>query len=258
MDELRIRFLGTGNAFHRDGRGSQSIWLEPAGSAPLLVDVGPTAVQAMLRYGETPERVERVLFTHLHGDHIAGWPFLLLRLVLGPTRERPLDVHGPSGLRDRLDRLSRACFDDALRPESFELRFHEWPIEPRVGEELGDGITLDRFPVKHHPSSMGLRLGLGGMQLGVSGDTGWCEGLEQTAAGTEMTVVECTSLAPESETHLSLAEIRRGRERLGSRELVLVHTIDAVAEELAVDPIAGVLAAHDGMLWRPPGAPGTA
>ena len=60
MPALSIVFLGTGNAFNVDGRGSQSIWIEPAGGPPFLVDVGPTALAAMQRFGLRPGAVGRV------------------------------------------------------------------------------------------------------------------------------------------------------------------------------------------------------
>jgi len=258
MEPLRIRFLGTGTAFHGDGRGSQCLCIEPGAGASIAVDLGPTAARAMSRYGVEPDHLDAVVFTHLHGDHIAGWPFLLLNLVILARRTRPLEVYGPVGLRERLEGLVALCFEDALRCPAFELRYHEWAVEVREGDAIGGGVMLDRYPVKHHASSVGLRLHVGGLRVGISGDTGWCEGLERLTAGNDVSIVECTTPRPVSETHLSLEEIRRGRERLGSSELLLVHLGDDVADELAVNPIRGVIAANDGMVWTPPGsAPGS-
>jgi len=251
VETLQIRFLGTGTAFHGDGRGSQCLWIAPRAAGPIVVDLGPTAVRAMLRYGVDPARVDRILFTHLHGDHIAGWPFLLLNLVILEGRTRPLDLYGPPGLGERLERLAALCFEDAVRRRAFELRCHEWPVEEREGDEIVGGVGLDRYPVRHHASSLGLRLHVDGLRIGISGDTGWCEGLERLTRGNDLSIVECTTPRPAAETHLSLDEIRRGRDRLESAELVLVHLGDDVAEELAIDPIRGVVAASDGMIWTP-------
>ena len=62
MSRLRIVFLGTGNAFNTDGRGSQAIWIEPEGGPTLLVDAGPTALAAMERFGLSARDVCRLAF----------------------------------------------------------------------------------------------------------------------------------------------------------------------------------------------------
>jgi ribonuclease BN (tRNA processing enzyme) len=252
MSVVTIRFLGTGNAFQPDGRGTQCIWIEFGTESPFLVDAGPTAISGMLRCGLDPQSIDRLFITHLHGDHVAGWPFLLLHLVVLGRRSRPFDVYGPSGVGERLDALAGLCFEDATGRRAFEVRYHEWPVEERSGVAGGGAVRLDLLPLKHHPSSLGLRFHLGDLRVAVSGDTGWCPNLETLAAGSDLSVLECTSPTPEVPTHLSLEEIREGRERLGPGEVVLVHLSDEVAEELVVDPIAGVIAAYDGMTWSSP------
>jgi ribonuclease BN (tRNA processing enzyme) len=247
-----VRFLGTGNAFHLSGRGSQCIWIEPETDSPFLVDAGPTAMSGMLRHDLDPQAIDRLFVTHLHGDHIAGWPFLLLHLIILGRRTRPFDLIGPVGVRERLESLARLCFEEAAAKREFEIRYHELPVEKRTGVAVGRDMTLDLLPLQHHPSSIGLRFHLDGRRIGVSGDTGWCRNLETLAAQSDLAILECTTAAPESKGHLSLDEIRAGRERLGPGEVVLVHLSDDVAEELAVNPIAGVIAAYDGMIWSPP------
>jgi len=112
VSTVRIRFLGTGNAFNADGRGSQSLWLEAAGEPALLVDAGPTALCAMERFGEDCQRLDRLFVTHLHGDHTAGWPFLLLHHVFLGRRERGFTVHGPAGTQNLLEGLAGHCYGE--------------------------------------------------------------------------------------------------------------------------------------------------
>jgi hypothetical protein len=64
-------------------------------------------------------------------------------------------------------------------------------------------------------------------------------------------ILECSSARKQSLTHLSLDEIRARRERLGRCEVVLTHLTDAVAQELALDPVPMLTGAHDGMTWAP-------
>ena len=246
MGSGQILFLGTGTAFNDDGRGSQAIWLAPAGGPPFLVDIGPTAMSAARRYGAPLEQLDRLLVTHLHGDHTAGWPFLLLHWVFAVRRTRPFDVHGPSGTRECLEGLVRHCYGELLERHTFEIRYHEIPVESRDSLESG-GLELDVYPMQHHASSIGYRLRVGELRVAVSGDTAWCDSLERLGQGSDLLILECTSAGPPLPAHVCLDEVRRGVERLGAARVVLIHLPDAVAAELARDPIPGVAAAHDGM-----------
>jgi ribonuclease BN (tRNA processing enzyme) len=245
-----VRFLGTGTAFNSDGRGSQAIMVRPAAASPFLVDIGPTALQAMARLDIERSAIDRLFLTHLHGDHTAGWPFLLLHQLFVAGRRRPFHVHGPEGARERLEALALHCYGELLERREFDLHYHEFPAEERAGVDGRQGMAFDILPMRHHQSSVGLRFRMPGLTLAVSGDTGWCENLERLGDGCDLLILECTSARKESETHLCLDEIRANRERLGRCQVILVHLTDDVAQELALDPIPMLFAAHDGMIWR--------
>jgi ribonuclease BN (tRNA processing enzyme) len=251
MASPRIHFLGTGNAFNTDGRGSPSVGVEPAGGPASLVDIGPTTLAAMQRQGVDPAGFDRLFVTHLHGDHIAGWPFLLLHLVLRLRRSRPFDVFGPPGTRDCLESLARLCWGELVERQGFPLRYHEHGVQPARGLDAGAGLTFDLYPMRHHESSVGYLLRFDGQRLGISGDTAWCPSLERLAAACDSLVLECSSVERQPVAHISLDELREGRERLEARRVFLVHLTDEVARALARDPIAGVDATHDGLTVVP-------
>jgi ribonuclease BN (tRNA processing enzyme) len=244
-----VQIAGSGTAFHQDGRGSQCLLVQPTSSAPFLVDLGPTAICGMERYGFDYARVARVFVTHLHGDHTAGWPFLLLNLRFVHGRVEPLDLVGPLGARRHLQRLSATCYGDLLEPKrlGFEIRYHELQVGAVDGLEVAGG-RFDLVPVEHDPSSIGYRFHLEEGSLAVTGDTRWCSGLERLASGTDLLIMECTTVRRTELSHVSLEELREKANRLGTRRVVLVHLGDEVAAALAADPIAGIVAGYDGMV----------
>ncbi len=251
MDRPQLQFLGTGTAFHTDGRGSQCILVQPPPPAPpFLVDLGPTAMAAVMRMGIHLDRLDRLFITHLHGDHVAGWPFLLLHLNFIERRSRALDVHGPQGVRECLEGLMRLCYRDIVEGTGlgFEIRYHELAVTTGSGLEAG-AASFDVLPMDHHPSSIGYRFEVGGKTLGVTGDTRWCANIEQLARRSDVLLLECTSVDPVEQAHVSLGEIRERIGSLGDCRVLLVHLSDAVAARLAADPIPGVTATHDGMLY---------
>jgi ribonuclease BN (tRNA processing enzyme) len=250
MSASQVCFLGTGTAFNSDGRGSQSILVRPAGASPFLVDIGPTAMQAMARYDMDFRGIDRLFLTHLHGDHTAGWPLLLSQVFIA-ERSRPFHIYGPTGTRELLQGLVALCYGDVLREQAFEVIFHEFAVEERADLDGGEGMRFDLHTMHHHESSVGIRFRMQGLTMAVSGDTGWCDNLERLGEGCDLLILECTSARRQSPTHLSLDEIRSGRERLGRCQVVLVHLTDEVAQELAIDPVPMLLGAYDGMSWPP-------
>ena len=91
MSEVKVRFLGSGDAFGSGGRLQACIHVE-AGAMDFLLDCGASALCAMKRLGVPPSSVEAIILTHLHGDHFGGIPFFLLEAQLVSKREKPLVI----------------------------------------------------------------------------------------------------------------------------------------------------------------------
>jgi ribonuclease BN (tRNA processing enzyme) len=77
------------------------------------VDFGASSLIALAQPGIEHNSIDAVLLTHLHGDHAAGVPFLLMDAVLAARRTRPLTIAGPRELRVRMDAIREALFPAA-------------------------------------------------------------------------------------------------------------------------------------------------
>lgn len=106
---MEVRVLGCGDAFGSGGRLHTCFHVRAA-STRFLMDYGASALIAMRRFGVDPNGVETVFLTHLHGDHFAGLPFLILDAQLVSRRTTPLTIVGPPGLGERLPALMEAMF----------------------------------------------------------------------------------------------------------------------------------------------------
>jgi ribonuclease BN (tRNA processing enzyme) len=189
---VKVTALGTADALCAAGRGTTA-WLVDDARGSYAVDFGPTALLALRKLGRNPEELDAVHFTHLHGDHIAGWPFLLLQ-----HRLKPLIASGPPGTRDRLQTLWAACYaDTAEKKLPFELQVLE--IEPGETHQLC-GRTVSAFRAQHMgPKHVALSLRID--ELAFSGDTGKLpEGLCQ---GAKLLCCECTYARAWSSKHLN-------------------------------------------------------
>ena len=195
---MKVTALGTGDALCAAGRGTTA-WLVDDARGSYAVDFGPTALLALRKLGRDPQELAAVHFTHLHGDHIAGWPFLLLG-----ARRRPLLASGPPGTRDRLQTLWAACYaDTAQRPLPFELTVVE--LQPGETQTLC-GRKVSAFRAQHMgPKHVALSLRID--EVAFSGDTGKLpEGL---CDGAKLLCCECTYARPGDPKHLDWDTLRQ-------------------------------------------------
>jgi len=234
----RVVALGSADAFSSAGRGNTA-WLVEDGAPPCAVDLGPTALLALRRLGRDPQELRAVHFTHLHGDHIAGWPFLLVDAVYRARRQDPLAVTGPPGTRERLQALWAACYADAAAKElPFALDVRE--LAPGESAEVC-GRRVEALRAQHQrPPHVALSLRLHGPAgvLAFTGDTGPHPGLQDLARGAALLCAECTDLrtppsassgaspdypAEAGRRHLSWDDLRALLPALGARRIALGH-----------------------------------
>ena len=156
----RVVVLGSADAFCSAGRGNTA-WLVEDGGPLCAVDLGPTALLALRKLGRDPQELRAVHFTHLHGDHIAGWPFLLVDAVYRANRQDPLAVTGPPGTRERLHALWSASYADAAAKDlPFALEVRE--LAPGDSAEVS-GRRIEALRAQHQrPPHVALSLRLHG------------------------------------------------------------------------------------------------
>lgn len=105
----------------------------------VLIDCGEGAQNRLLAAGVSPNSLDAVCCTHLHGDHVLGLPGLLATMGMD-DRQRPLRLIGPSGLTDLLDALATT---PALKI-TIPLEIDEW--DP---SELPTTETTPLAPIGH-------------------------------------------------------------------------------------------------------------
>ncbi len=158
-----------------------------AGRRLFMVDSGSNGVRNLQRMGLTAGRVEALLLTHFHSDHIDGLgETAMLRWTAGSQTE-PLPVHGPPGVDQVVAGFNLAYALDA----GYRTAHHgptvappsgagavAVPFEtPAPGAEItlidDDGLTVRAFAVQHEPvaPAVGDRFDYGGRSLVISGDT---------------------------------------------------------------------------------------
>ena len=197
----------------RNRRTRSSIVIKGDGGS-LLVDTSPDMREQLLACAIA--RVDAILFTHAHADHIIGLDDVR---GLNRTAGRPLEVYGT---RETLDEIGRR-FDYAFRPWQPPLFFRP-VLEPRViepgGEIVAAGLQIKLFQQDHgFIPTLGLRVG----NFAYSTDV---VALDDTAfealTGVDTWLVGCFQREPHK-THADLHTVLSWVERLRPRRTILTH-----------------------------------
>jgi ribonuclease BN (tRNA processing enzyme) len=207
MGSVRLQFLGCGDAFASGGRFQTCFHLH-GDEEPVLIDCGATALIALKRQGIDPSSIGWVALSHLHGDHFAGLPWLILDGQFA-RRSRPLVIAGPPDSEQRFKQAFEALYPGATavrRP--FEIRFVE--LLELTHSQLGPaGVTA--FEVRHQSGapSYALRVQYGGKVIAYSGDTEWTDNLIEAASGADLFICECNYFDKRVPGHLDYQRSRR-------------------------------------------------
>ena len=177
---------------------------------PYLIDFGPGVVRrvaaayrnGIMAFGFGATNLKTVFLTHLHADHTAGYPDLILTPWIMGRRE-PLEVYGPKGLKAmtnhvtkawQLDIVDRINGAERLEAEGSRVIVHE--IKP--GPVYKDSnITVTAFPVRHGEmkDAFGYRFETPDRTIVISGDTAPTETIVENSCGCDVLIHEAYSQA---------------------------------------------------------------
>lgn len=254
-DGLHIGFCGTGSPLPDPDRAGPCAAIV-AGRRLILVDAGEGAARNLAAMGLPAARVERVLLTHFHSDHIDGLGALALQRWVQGHASTPLPLHGPPGVGQ-----VAAGFNTAYGPDSsYRTAHHGAAIAPPPGfgfaaasftlEQgravlLNDGgLRITAFRVNHGPvrPAVGYRFDYKGRCITLSGDTAPDPLLAQVAQGCDLLVHE--ALQPGLTRVLSRAAETAGNPGLAKTltDIEDYHSTPEQAADQAARAHAGALA----------------
>jgi ribonuclease BN (tRNA processing enzyme) len=205
-EDSQLVLLGTGTPNADPERSGPSVAVV-VNHTPYLVDFGPGVVRrAAAAYRQGVKglevcRLNRAFVTHLHSDHTAGYPDLILTpWVLG--RMRPLEVYGPEGLQVMTQHILGAYAEDirerieGLEPandQGYKVRVKEvvpgWAYEDR-------NVKVEVFEANHGSwRAYGYKFHTPDRVIAISGDTAPREGLVEMYRGCDVVAHEVYSWA---------------------------------------------------------------
>lgn len=225
----------------RDQRTRCACYIE-VGGVHLVIDTGPDFRRQALREGLT--RVDAVLFTHHHFDHIVGVddlrPFLF-------DNRAPIPCYARPNTADVLRDMFRYIFTDGSYPGVPQLELHqvEAPFEVQSRYDKAASVRVEPIDVFHGDLPLyGYRIG----RFAYLTDTSRIpEASFSRLQGLDVLVLDALRHQPHR-THFSVEEAVAAARRIGARQTYFVHMTHSMrhAEEDARLP-EGMSLGYDGL-----------
>jgi ribonuclease BN (tRNA processing enzyme) len=225
---MRLTVLGCAGSFPGP-ESACSAYLFLAEGFTLLVDFGSGSLSALQRYADM-YRVDAILLTHLHGDHMLdACSYVVVRRYAPGGPLPPVPVYAPAGTPDRI----AAAYSAEAEPVDDVYTFYSlqpgtFPIGPFT-------VTVDR--VNHPIETYGVRVEHGGRVVTYSSDTAPCESLLRLAQDADLFLCEASYLdgvANPPGLHLTGGEAGEAATKANVGRLLLTHLVPAWADESSI------------------------
>ena len=128
-NDFSIVFIGTSSGKTCLNRFHSSLLIKSA-LFNLLIDCGDGTSKALLSQSISLDSIDGILFSHLHPDHSAGFPSLIVQMKQ-LKRIKPLKVYCHKNLTETLRRFLHQTFVFMER-SSFELNYYEFEHDEKV------------------------------------------------------------------------------------------------------------------------------
>lgn len=213
---MNLTFLGTGAGNHIGSRRQPC----SAFVQGILLDCG-AGTTGRLQDAGLFDRVEGVLITHLHTDHIAGLLDFLLHTVIA-KRTRPLTILSPPGLSPILGALN-AVNAFALDPaKMFQLNI----VEELLPQSVIGPWSIRGVPLDHSVYNLGYHLTSDDTSVFYTGDTREPSGAKDVRA--DFVIHESTYADRYSDRalafgHSTASQAARAAIEMRARRLFLTH-----------------------------------
>ena len=254
---MRLTLLGTGTSFGvpqigcrcptctssdpRDRRTRTAALIETRGKR-LLIDTPPELRLQLVAAGV--DRIDGVLYTHAHADHVHGIDDLR---AISVRQGAALPVYGPAATMAELA---------ARFPYIFDARVvaHAGTSKPELAAhalEAGRTVSLAGVPVLPLALPHGDH-GVFGYRVGPVAYLTDVKSISDAVAAqlADLEVLVLNALLPQPHPlHLSIPEAIAAAQRIGARRTLLTHlTHDATHADLAARLPPGVAPAYDGLV----------
>ena len=257
-DGLHVGLCGAGSPFPDDRRAGPCTAIV-AGKRLFVVDAGSGSSRNIGKLGFVQGRIEAILLTHFHSDHIDGLGELMMQRWVSTGNTAPVPVYGPPGVEQVVAGFKLAYTQD----QHYRVAHHNEATVPasgfsgvaqtftpgpdgRVVVLKDQDLEIVAFVVDHAPihPAVGYRFSYKGRTVVLSGDTKKSAAVQREANGIDLLVHEALSESLMAVLEAGAGNAGRPRLKKIFNDVLNYHTTPEQAAETARDAKVRYLLLH--------------
>jgi ribonuclease Z len=213
---LKLVFLGVGGWISDPRLGHTSILIAPSKNRALLLDAGEGVVRALYEHGFRVRDLEAIVLTHMHGDHVLGFPTLVMIAKNYEKTNLKAYIH-----RDHVENIKILLRTVGVDYENIALINSVKP---------GDSLYVGEFKLEfsescHVQPTLAVRVDVEDICITYSSDTAPCNNIIKLAKNCNILVHEASGYDPLAHVygHSTVEDALRVAIEAGVKKLILVH-----------------------------------
>jgi len=250
MKNNKIHFLGTGSL--GTSRQCTSFVL----NNHILFDIG-YGIMTSLRAAKLEEKIDTIIISHFHPDHIADIVYFLIRHWEHSVAKKPrphVQIIGPVGIRCvMLQYMNVAVSQDNMLEIQALISHMENIINAAIELEdnmafQGDNFTVIAFPVIHGAATCnGYIIDTNGQRIGYTGDTCFCPAVENNIKSASAWIIDVAHVKERGSTrHISLERAIEIARNHPYKNFYTVHRLDYVEDGTVLPTPSNIHFPNDG------------
>ncbi|MBU0532800.1 MBL fold metallo-hydrolase [Candidatus Micrarchaeota archaeon] len=247
---MEIVFLGTGGGrinLIKQVRGTGGFRIN-SHSANIQVDPGPGALVASVKYKQDPLKLDCVIVTHNHVDHVSDIEAMIEGMTGYALKKRGVLIGSRKTIENGISEWHKSKAGVVYTAEFREKKKFE--------SEKGS-FEIEIIEMKHdEETAFGFKLKIDGMVIGHISDTDYMESLGEDFAGCDCLIVNC--IKPESDKylgHLKTDEVIKIVKKAKPKTCIITHLgmkmmrvgPNSQAQKIEKETGVRTVAAKDGM-----------
>lgn len=226
----QVTILGSANAIPKVEQDNTHLLIDTE-QRTVMVDCGDNPVAKLAAAGCHINKVNDLILTHFHADHVGSLPLLIMDMWL-EKRQTLLTLHGLEITLTKARTLLE-IFSWQDWKGMFPVEFNVIPDVGQAGFIADDSLIISALPVQHLVPTIGLRIEFTGEKvITYSCDTEPCDNVARLASQADVLLQEA---AGEAKGHTSPAQAGRLATNAGVKKLILIHYDSRIKEALLLE-----------------------